>query len=189
MLAYFANKYPYVVLVANDKDFKQLVSEDVMYYNFSTEKLVVVEDPAVSLHCLICEGDDADAIPAVVPRKEDGYAKFQFGEKTIPKKVNKADRNWIDAEYLEEQKKKGNITDEDIELLHANYARNKELIDLSRSPIHNEVLVLPKELSYNSKYYADLLYNYLLQGEAERVCQKMNMIFGEIKATVNGVIF
>jgi 5'-3' exonuclease len=181
LLAYFANSYDDVILVGNDKDFKQLLAYDhVHYYNFATEKYVEVQDPALELHILICIGDDADAVPSIVPKNEKGKPKFQFGEKTVPKWVNKTHQNMIDKSYLEKQVQEGKTTEDDIKKLHEQYALNAKLVDLSKSPVHNEQIKLPDELDYKSRYYADLLRNYLMDGEAERTYQMMDRIFCEL---------
>jgi 5'-3' exonuclease len=178
LLAYFANKYPIVTLVGNDKDFKQLLAYDgVKYYNFVTDQYISVPDPELELHVLICIGDDADGVPAIVPKNAKGKSAFLFGEKTVPKWYNKAHRNCIDEAYLNKQVKEKKVTADDIKKMHERYELNKRLIDLSKSPVHNENFVLPDELEYNSRYYVDLLNDNLLAGEAVATAQKMGIIF------------
>lgn len=168
LLAYFASKatkagsdastqrplYP-VLLVTSDKDMKQLYNPPfVQLFNHTEDKMTVVDNPKEQLQILICTGDSSDNIPSITPRKADGSSKFRFGEKSIPGYMDAAGKCGLGKAFWSK------LTEDEAEKFEAGYHLNSELIDLSRSPVHDENFVLPS-VAYSSDNVACFCNTYM----------------------------
>ena len=188
LLAYFSRNVQGepVTIVGNDKDFVQLINNNVTYYNFVNESFLKVKDPALHLHTLICTGDTADNIPSIVPRNTKNKPKFMFGEKTAIKHYKPEDKNNICEQFLlkqlDKKDKDGNtkVVEEDLHLLHRNYKFNEQLIDLSFSPVHEESIILTPARFYDRKAYMAILRRYLPPRELDATFQKMDVILNTL---------
>lgn len=122
-LAMVYSKHEEVLIVSSDKDFIQLqaYSENIKQYSYMAEGFIVDDDPKYYLYKHIMSGDTGDGIPNVLSDDDtfvvDGKRQKRLGDVKI--------KTWHSMPLKELF-----TTTEEI----SRYNRNKNLIDLKRSP-------------------------------------------------------
>jgi len=111
------------IIVANDKDLKQLVGDNVYYYNYMKNEYENNVLDEVENNLFFLKGDAGDAICGVLPR-------YQWKKLLIDKNMN------LD-EALQIASDKKNV---DVDLLKKRFEINKKLMDLSLDNIPNSII-------------------------------------------------
>ena len=167
LVAYYVRKFENSIIVSQDKDLKVLTdNKNVMYYNFVEDSMQKVDNPRLFLHRLICAGDGTDNIPSIVPRGEDNKPLFRFGPKTIDAEYSKDAELFINDRFVKTKIGKH------WEQVKKNYRRNRILIDLDYSPIHDEDLTIDFKPVYSDKNVGQFFGGYMpdmYQRQASRI--------------------
>lgn len=118
------------VVVSSDKDLLQLASDRCFIYNPVRGHYVKPEGGVdLFVHTLTCVGDSSDNVPSLAP------VGMRLGEKTVAKYfVSDGFHCNMGQEFWEKLSKK------DEEDFVAGYLRNRVLVDLSLSPVHQAKL-------------------------------------------------
>jgi len=127
-----------VIIVSVDKDLKQLISDNVFFYNYTKDEYENNALDEVENNLFFLKGDAGDAICGVIPR-------YQWKKFIIDKKHS------LD-EALQIASSKKNI---DVDILKKRFEINKKLMDLSLNNLPNfiikQVMEKIKEQHYNFK--------------------------------------
>ena len=119
---HLAPKRGKVIIASNDKDFRQLVRDNVILWSMRDEKFANVDDPHEFLMCHLLQGDSGDGIPNVRSDDDtfivDGKRQKPCGPKTVDKILQQGIDEWLDEQGL-----------------RRNWNRNKKLIALDSNSI------------------------------------------------------
>ena len=115
-----------IVILSRDKDFKQLLGNNVKQFDPFTQKFVVCDNPKEYLIKHIMQGDSGDGVPNI--RSDDNvFIDTEKRQKPLgPKTVTKILISGLDAYILEND-------------LQKNWDRNRLMIELSRDMIPKDI--------------------------------------------------
>jgi len=124
VLSKYAFKYDEVIIVSNDGDMHQLISQNVNQYDMSSQKMVECLNPKRELELKILTGDSSDNIKGV---------RKGVGIKTAEKILDMGLEEFMDSLELGNLEKK---------VVHENFERNTKLIDFEYIPaeVKNEIM-------------------------------------------------
>lgn len=124
VLSKYAFKYDEVIIISNDGDMHQLISDNVNQYDMSTQSMVECLNPKKELELKILQGDSSDNIKGI---------RKGVGIKTAEKILDMGLDIWLDKLELTNLEKK---------VVHENHERNTKLINFDYIPseIKNEIM-------------------------------------------------
>ena len=144
-----------IIIASNDKDFKQLIRNNIHLWNIKDKKFIEVEDCREYLIFHILNGDSGDGVPNV--RSDDdvfvdkGKRQKPCGAKQISKILEEGLQTYIEREGLKR-----------------NFARNRKLVDLSKNyipeSIWNGVMEKYNSIPDKQKNYKNILMYFSRHG-------------------------
>ena len=149
-----------ILILSNDKDFKQLQKWDNVYqYSITKKSFLVCEDPENDLIEHIIRGDTSDGIPNILS-DSDTFVVSSKRQKRLTKNI------------LSDISESIRITGNPPEYCQDNWDRNKFLIDLENVPID-----LYKEIinQYNSTTHGtrNNMLNYMIENRLNNLIENL----------------
>jgi hypothetical protein len=149
-----------ILILSGDKDFKQLqVYPRVEQYDPIRKKYLLEPNPVEQLKELIIKGDIGDGVPNVL--SPDNSLVDDIRQKKIMK-AKLAD--WVKLPFEEL---------ENDTLLGKGFRRNRELIDLSKTPdsIKDKII---EEFKNQANKKRDMIFNYLINNKCKQLVEHVN---------------
>jgi hypothetical protein len=149
-----------IVIVSNDKDFKQLLSlPNVKQYSPMKKGFIDCEDPSGYLFDHILKGDSSDGVPNILS-DSDTFVRKDKRQKRLTKKI---------IELIEDEIKSSSTPPE---FCLENWNRNKQIIDLSMIPdeIKGEIIE-----SYENCKFGDRssMLNYMINNRLKNLIENL----------------
>lgn len=149
-----------IVIVSNDKDFKQLLSlPNVKQYSPMKKGFIDCEDPSGYLFDHILKGDSSDGVPNILS-DSDTFVRKDKRQKRLTKKI---------IELIEDEIKSSSTPPE---FCLENWNRNKQIIDLSMIPteIKDEIIE-----SYENCQFGDRssMLNYMIDNRLKNLIENL----------------
>jgi 5'-3' exonuclease len=149
-----------IVIVSNDKDFKQLLSlPNVKQYSPMKKGFIDCEDPSGYLFDHILKGDSSDGVPNILS-DSDTFVRKDKRQKRLTKKI---------IELIEDEIKSSS---KPPEFCLENWNRNKLIIDLSMIPneIKDEIIE-----SYENCKFGDRssMLNYMIDNRLKNLIENL----------------
>jgi len=147
-----------VVIISADKDFIQLHRlGDVIQYSPMQSKMVKVPSPARYMFEHLMKGDTGDGVPNVLSADNCLVDKIR----QTPMRMKVIDEWWEDRDRLKE------IMPPEV---FVNYMRNREMIDLSRTPKHIKDSAIEQLDNYKYNNRSDIL-TYLIENKMKMLIE------------------
>lgn len=186
----FKTDFDRVIIASNDKDFRQLIRDNIHLWNLRDEKFIQINDRQEYLVSHILSGDSGDDVPNVRSDDDvfivDGKRQKPCGPKTIVKILQEGIESWFETQWAKEiaadEKLKGKPNYQNLKSkpnqLKRNWKRNKKLIELSRSSIPtglwNVVVEKYNKLENKKSNYSSIV-GYLTKKRFRQLINDANM--------------